>query len=65
MDNVNQIMYILESGQWFTYKTLKSKCKIAEKNLNLILNFLLKYRFLEKNYNNQEFRLNPALSNLK
>ena len=65
MDNVNQIINILESEQWISFKTLKSKCKIPEKNVNLVLNFLFKYGFLEKNNHNQKFRLNPALSNLK
>ena len=63
MDSITQIMNALESGQWFTNKSIKSKCKLSRNDVKIVLNFLKKYEFLQLN-DKQKFRLIPEILDL-
>ena len=63
MDSIAQIMNALESEQWFTIKSIKSKCKLPRNDIKIVLNFLKKYEFLQMN-DKQKFRLNPEILDL-
>jgi hypothetical protein len=63
MDSIAKIMNALESEQWFTIKSIKSKCKLPRNDIKIVLNFLKKYEFLQLN-DKQELRLNPDILDL-
>ena len=63
MDSIAQIMNALESEQWFTIKSIKSKCKLPRNDVKIVLNFLKKYEFLQLN-DKQKFRLIPEILDL-
>ena len=64
MDSIAQIMNALESGQWFTNRSIKNKCKLPGNNIKTVMNFLKKYEFLQLN-NKQKFRLDPDILDLE
>ena len=64
MDSIAQIMNTLESGQWFTNRSIKSKCELPRNNIKIVMNFLKQYEFLQLK-DKQKFRLDPDVLNLE
>jgi len=64
MESVIKVMSILESGQWYDFKTLVSNCKIQEFDLKIILNYLTKFELVQFNKKKKIFRLHPSMIRL-
>jgi len=64
MQSVNEIMSFLETGNWSSFEDLISKCSLPECNVELVLNFLIQYDFLEVDEKKQIFRLHPDMIDL-
>jgi hypothetical protein len=64
MHGVNELMSILESGQWLNFETIISICSLQECNIKLVLNFLSIFDLLQMNEDKQLFRLHPSMVKL-
>ena len=64
MESVIKVMSILESGQWYDFKTLLSNCKVKEFDLKIILNYLTKFDLVQFNKEKKIFRLHPSMIGL-
>ena len=64
MQSVNKVMSFLESGQWFGFEDLTSKCSLPECKVGSVLDFLTQFDFLQKDKDKQIFRLHPELISL-
>ena len=64
MESIIKVMSILESGQWYDFKTLLSSCKVQEFDLKIILNYLTKFDLVQFNKEKKIFRLNPSMIGL-
>ena len=64
MESVIKVMSILESGQWYDFKTLLSNCKVKEFDLKIILNHLTKFDLVQFNKEKKIFRLHPSMIGL-
>ena len=64
MQIVSEIMGFLETGQWFNFENIVSKCSLPECKVELVLNFLTQFDFLQVDEEKQIFRLNPNMMNL-
>jgi hypothetical protein len=61
MDSVIKVMSILESGQWFNFKTILSNSSLQEFDLKIILNYLTKIDLIQFNKEKKIFRINPNM----
>ncbi len=57
MQIVNEVMFFLESGNWFSLEEIMSKCSFPQCNIELVLNFLKQSDFLQVDDKKQVFRL--------
>ena len=64
MRGVNEIMSILESGQWLNFEAIISNCSLQECKIKLVLNFLTTFDLIQMNKNKQIFRLHPSMVRL-
>jgi hypothetical protein len=64
MESVIKVMSILESGQWYDFKTLLSSCNVQEFDLKIILNYLTKFDLVQFNNEKKIFRLHPNMIGL-
>lgn len=64
MELINQIMTILENGNWYSFEDLNHYFFIPQSQIKIVLDFLFDYNFLEKNYLTGKFRLIPNLVSL-
>lgn len=65
MEIVNQVLTILENGDWYSLEELNNYIyTISKSQIECVLDFLFRYNFLEKNYTTGEFRLIPKLVSL-
>jgi len=59
---VNQIVSLLENGEWHSFEDLRYNCSLPEWKIEAVLNFLNRFEFLQKNNIEQTFRLSPELA---
>lgn len=64
MESVIEVMSILETGQWYNFKTILLNCSVQEFELKIILNYLTKVDILQFNKEKKIFRLNPNMVRL-
>ena len=64
MESVIEVMSILETGQWYNFKTILSNCSVQEFELKIILNYLTKFDILQFNKEKKIFRFNPRMVGL-
>ena len=63
MESIIKVMSILESGQWYDFKTILLNCKVHEFDLKIILNYLTKFDLVQFN-KKKFFRLHPSMIGL-
>jgi uncharacterized protein YfbU (UPF0304 family) len=62
MKIVNEVITILENGNWYSLEELNNYIiNMPKSQIEAVLDFLFKYNFLEKNYCTGEFRLIPKM----
>ncbi|MEJ2242106.1 MAG: hypothetical protein P8Y18_08190 [Candidatus Bathyarchaeota archaeon] len=65
MGIINQVITILENGNWFTFEELTNNYYFTSPSqIIAVLDFLIEYDLLEKNYNTGKFRLVPKFVSL-
>ena len=57
-------MSIIETGQWYNFKTILLNSSVQEFELKVILNYLTKVDILQFNKEKKIFRLNPNIVGL-
>ena len=64
MSKVEQIAYLLKSGEWKSFECIRCNCSLNEDEIEEVLDFLNQYDFLERNNDTDTFRLAPRLVTL-
>ena len=57
-------MGFLETGQWFSFENIMSICSFPGCKIEIVLNFLTKFGFLQMDVRKQVFRLHPDMIGL-
>jgi len=57
-------MSFLETGQWFTFEDLVSKCSLPECKVGSVMDFLTHFDFLQNDNEKHVFRLRPEMIDL-
>ena len=63
MQIINEVMSLLESGNWLNLEEIMSKCSSPQCNIEKVLDFLKQFDFLQVNDKQQVFRLEPKVTN--
>ena len=64
MQIASEILGFLETGQGLSFENIVSKCSFPECNVELVLNFLTKFDFLQVDEKKRVFRLHPDMVSL-
>lgn len=64
MNATSEVMALLETGHWFSFEDLASKCSFPKCQVELVLNFLTKFEFVQKDEIKNFFRLSPRMKKL-
>ena len=57
-------MSFLETGDWYSFDDVVSKCSFPQFKVELVLNFLIQQDFLEVDKEKQIFRFHPNMIGL-
>ena len=64
MQVINKVMFVLETGQWFSFEDIVSECSLPECQVESVIDFLTQFDFLQQDNDKHLFRLRPEMIDL-
>lgn len=61
MSPIDQTVELLRNGEWHEIEEIANRTKLYEFKLELMINFLVEYNFIELDAEEEKIRLTPSL----